>query len=247
MPEQGMIRQEIARLVSEAAQEARESGGLPSVALPEIEIERPQRPDHGDYASSLALRLARAAGAKPLDLAQEIARHIRPHEAVGDVSVAAPGFINFRLSEAWLARQVDEIRAAGDDFGVAAAGRRQDLPGRIRERQPDRAPARRQWALGRHGQHAGERAQRRRLPRAARVLCQRHADAGRDVRADALRPLPAAIRRARRNTSRWLPRRIRRRAGGGDTRPARRPLPRAARVRAGSAAGVPHDRHQQDA
>ena len=122
MPDQGMIRQEIARLVSEAAQKARESGGLPSVALPEIEIEHPQRPDHGDYASSLALRLARAAGAKPLDLAQEIARHIPPHDAVGDVSVAAPGFINFRLSEAWLARQVDEIRAAAADFGSLPLG-----------------------------------------------------------------------------------------------------------------------------
>lgn len=122
MPDQGMIRQEIARLVSEAAQEARESGALPSVALPEVEIERPQRPDHGDYACSIALRLARAAGAKPLDLAQEIARRIKPHEAVGEVSVAAPGFINLHLSEAWLSRQVDEIRAAGDDFGALSLG-----------------------------------------------------------------------------------------------------------------------------
>ncbi len=117
-----MIRQEIAGLVAEAAQEARESGALPSVALPDVEIERPQRPDHGDYASSLALRLARAAGAKPLDLADEIAKRIKPHDAVGDVSVAAPGFINFRLSESWLARQVDEIRSAADDFGSISLG-----------------------------------------------------------------------------------------------------------------------------
>jgi len=122
MPDRGMIRQEIARLVSEAAQEARESGDLPSMALPEIEIERPQQPDHGDYACSVALRLARAAGAKPLDLAQSIARHIKPHEAVGEVDVVAPGFINFHLSETWLSRQVDEIRAAGDDFGALSLG-----------------------------------------------------------------------------------------------------------------------------
>jgi arginyl-tRNA synthetase len=122
MPDQGMIRQEIARLVSEAAQEAREGGALPSVALPDVEIERPQRPDHGDYASSLALRLARAAGAKPLELADEIAKRIKPHEAVGDVTVAAPGFINFRLNESWLARQVDEIRSAADEFGSLSLG-----------------------------------------------------------------------------------------------------------------------------
>jgi arginyl-tRNA synthetase len=117
-----MIRHEIAALVQQAAEEARESGGLPSVALPDAEIERPQRPDHGDYASSLALRLARAAGARPLDLAQTIAEHIKPHEAVGDVTVASPGFINFRLSESWLARQVEEIRLAADDFGSISLG-----------------------------------------------------------------------------------------------------------------------------
>jgi arginyl-tRNA synthetase len=122
MAEPGMIRQEIERLVSEAAHEAREEGKLPAVALPEAEIERPQRPDHGDYASSVALRLARAAGAKPFELAQEIAGHIKPHEAIGDVSVAPPGFINFRLSGSWLARQVDEISAAGDSFGSLPLG-----------------------------------------------------------------------------------------------------------------------------
>ena len=57
-----IIRRDIARLVSEAAQEARERGDLPAVALPDMEVERPQRPEHGDYASSLPLRLARAAG-----------------------------------------------------------------------------------------------------------------------------------------------------------------------------------------
>jgi len=122
MPQQGMVREEIERLVSEAAHEARDEGKLPSVALPEVEIERPQRPDHGDYASSIALRLARVAGAKPLDLAQEISRHIKPHAAIGEVSVAAPGFINFRLSESWLAGQVDEIRAVGQSFGSLPLG-----------------------------------------------------------------------------------------------------------------------------
>ncbi len=122
MPDKGLVRNEIAALVYEAAQEARESGGLPSVALPDIEIERPLRPDHGDYASSLALRLARTAGARPLDLARAIAERIKPHDAVGDVTVAPPGFINFRLSESWLAHQVDEIRAAADDFGCLSLG-----------------------------------------------------------------------------------------------------------------------------
>ena len=117
-----MIREEIARLVADAAQAARDSGDLPSIALPEIEIERPQRPEHGDYACSLALRLARTVGARPLDLAQSIARNIKPHEAVGEVTVAAPGFINIRLREGWLARQVEVARSEGDRFGNLPLG-----------------------------------------------------------------------------------------------------------------------------
>ena len=62
-----MIRDEIARMVEEAVDRAKEAGDLPAVALPEIVIERPQRLEHGDYATSLPLRLARAAGAKPFE------------------------------------------------------------------------------------------------------------------------------------------------------------------------------------
>jgi arginyl-tRNA synthetase len=108
--------------VSAAAHEARDRGELPAVALPDVAIERPQRPEHGDYATSLALRLARSARANPLTLAEALVRRLPASEAVGEVSVAAPGFINFRLSEPWLARQVDAVLAAGDRFGDVDIG-----------------------------------------------------------------------------------------------------------------------------
>ena len=122
-----MIRDEIAQLVADAAQEAREQGDLPSVGLPDIEVEHPQRPEHGDYASSLALRLARTGRTKSLTLAESIARHIKAHEAVGEVSVAPPGFINFRLSDAWVSRQIETILAAGETFGNLSLGGGQHL------------------------------------------------------------------------------------------------------------------------
>jgi arginyl-tRNA synthetase len=105
-----------------AAHEARDRGELPAVALPDVAIERPQRPEHGDYATSLALRLARSARANPLTLAEALVRRLPASEAVGEVSVAPPGFINFRLSESWLARQVDAVLAAGDRFGDVDIG-----------------------------------------------------------------------------------------------------------------------------
>lgn len=117
-----MIRDEIASIVEQAVERAREAGDLPAVALPDVAIERPQRPEHGDYATSLPLRLARAARAKPVALGETLVRHMAPSEIVERVEVAPPGFVNFHLSEAWLARQTDLILEAGSDFANVPAG-----------------------------------------------------------------------------------------------------------------------------
>jgi arginyl-tRNA synthetase len=117
------VREEIARLVDEAARTAQAAGELPAVGLPEPAIERPARAEHGDYASSLPMRLARAARQPPLTIAETISRHIKPSSSIGEVSVAAPGFINFRLKDSWIASQVDEIVGAGAAFGAAEVGR----------------------------------------------------------------------------------------------------------------------------
>ncbi len=105
-----------------AAHEARDRGELPAVALPDPAIERPQRPEHGDYATSLAMRLARSARANPLTLAEALVQRLPASDAVAEVTVAPPGFVNFRLSESWLARQVDAVLAAGDRFGDVEIG-----------------------------------------------------------------------------------------------------------------------------
>ena len=117
-----MIKQEIEALITEAVSRAQEAGELPAVPVPEVAVERPQRPEHGDYASSLPLRLARAARMSPLDLAQAIARHIEVRETVAAVEVAPPGFINFRLSLVWLAAQVNVILRQGPAFGDVPLG-----------------------------------------------------------------------------------------------------------------------------
>mgnify|MGYP003854137369 CR=1 FL=1 len=111
--------------MQEAARRAMDAGALPHVSLPESTVERPQRPEHGDYASNIALRLARAAGTTPLALAEAIAARIPESDIVARVEVAPPGFINFRLSPAWLARQVEEVLRQGDAFARVDVGRGQ--------------------------------------------------------------------------------------------------------------------------
>jgi arginyl-tRNA synthetase len=117
-----LIRHEIARLVAEAAVRAQEAGDLPAIALPDVTVERPAHEEHGDYAVSLPLKLARAARNSPLAIAEAVAKHINPGDTLAEVSVAAPGFINFRLSDGWLARQVEEVLAQGTRFGDVPLG-----------------------------------------------------------------------------------------------------------------------------
>ncbi len=117
-----MIKHDLTELVAEAARRAREKGDLPAVALPEVGVEHPQRPEHGDYASSLPLRLARSARVDTLSLAQRIVRHLPPSVAVDRVAVAPPGFINFYLSDRWIAGQVEAILAEGERFGDVPLG-----------------------------------------------------------------------------------------------------------------------------
>ena len=112
-----MIKDEIAELLRQAADEAQRKNLLPPLAMPDILVERPQNPEHGDYASPLALKLARAARMNPLTIAQSLASLIQPPQGVEKIAVAPPGFINFSLSGDWLIRQVEEILAAGEEYG----------------------------------------------------------------------------------------------------------------------------------
>ena len=117
-----MIRDDLAAMIEAAAQAAVAAGELPGVVLPEIVIERPARPEHGDYATNLPLRLARAARANPLDIAKTLAARITLTGAISAAEPAAPGFINFRLSESWLAEQVEVITTAGATWGNVQLG-----------------------------------------------------------------------------------------------------------------------------
>jgi arginyl-tRNA synthetase len=112
-----MIKQRIIELLAAAASKAQESGKMPSVAVPEITIEHPQNPAHGDYATSLPLKLGRATGTSPLAIAEALVGLIPSAPEIASVTVAPPGFINFTLKDAWLAQQVEAILPAGSSYG----------------------------------------------------------------------------------------------------------------------------------
>jgi arginyl-tRNA synthetase len=82
-----------------------------------IPVERSNRPDLGDWSSSVALAAAKASGRKPRDLADEIVARLskEPPPYVAGVSVAGPGFVNFRLHDRWLHDVLTEVVEQGFD------------------------------------------------------------------------------------------------------------------------------------
>ncbi|MBN1161737.1 MAG: arginine--tRNA ligase [Dehalococcoidales bacterium] len=118
-----MLKQAIADLLTKAFKEAQKAGKLPAFTLPEIVIEHPQNPEHGDYSSSVALKLAKEARMKPLDIAKAIISFITRSPEIAKVDVAPPGFINFTLKKEWLAKQVNAILAEGNGYGNIPLGK----------------------------------------------------------------------------------------------------------------------------
>lgn len=103
--------------VQTAVGAAQSSGALPLFDMPEVLIEKPREATHGDYASPVALRLAKAARMAPLKIAEAIVAHLPSADYLAGATVAAPGFINFRLAAPFLQGQVAEILTAGLDYG----------------------------------------------------------------------------------------------------------------------------------
>lgn len=113
---------EIAAAVKAAISAAQVAGALPAFDIPEVLVERPRETVHGDYATAIALQLARPARMAPIKIAETIAGHLTLPGYIGETNAVAPGFINFRLSTAWLQSLPERILAAGNDFGQADLG-----------------------------------------------------------------------------------------------------------------------------
>jgi arginyl-tRNA synthetase len=87
-----------------------------------VVVERTRDAQHGDFASNVALRLAKQAGRKPRELAAAIVAALPPSELVARAEVAGAGFINFHLSAQAYARELARIHAQGGAYGESGLG-----------------------------------------------------------------------------------------------------------------------------
>ncbi len=117
------IRQLLRAAVEAALDEAVAAGSIsPGVpgTLPRVTIERPARPEHGDYATNAAMQLAPVARMAPMRIAEALVAALRLPDGMGSAEIAPPGFVNIRLAPGWVAGQVAEIRSAGPAYGRVA-------------------------------------------------------------------------------------------------------------------------------
>ncbi len=117
-----LVHQDLAAQVTAAIQRAQADGDLPAFDIPPIVIERPRDASKGDYATAVALQLARPARMAPLKIAEAIAAHMADPDYLDTTDVAPPGFINFRLALDWLQQTPERILAEGDTFGQVDVG-----------------------------------------------------------------------------------------------------------------------------
>jgi arginyl-tRNA synthetase len=116
-----MIREEIIKLIEKSIKELQREKALPLFAFPEIKIEYPERKDYGDYATNVAMVIAKQAKKNPIEVGELIKSKIKNQKLFDRIEVVKPGFINFFVSKEYLRKQIGEI--SKQKFGQLKIGK----------------------------------------------------------------------------------------------------------------------------
>jgi arginyl-tRNA synthetase len=109
---------DLAELLRSTAAAVLTEHGLDPAALPAaVTVERPRNPEHGDYATNLALQVGKKAGANPREFAGWLATALTDADGIAAAEVAGPGFVNLRIETAAQGVIIADIAAAGAEYG----------------------------------------------------------------------------------------------------------------------------------
>ena len=113
-----MTPADLAELLRSTAAAVLTEHGLDPAALPAaVTVERPRNPEHGDYATNLALQVGKKAGANPREFAGWLATALTDADGIAAAEVAGPGFVNLRIETAAQGVIIADIAAAGAEYG----------------------------------------------------------------------------------------------------------------------------------
>ncbi len=117
-----MTPADLAELLKIAAAAVLAEHDLDTVALPAtVTVERPRNPEHGDYATNLALQLGKKVGVNPRELGGWLAAALADAEGIASAEVAGPGFVNLRLEASAQGVIIDNVIDAGRNYGHSEA------------------------------------------------------------------------------------------------------------------------------
>ena len=113
-----MTPADLAELLQRTAAAVLSERGLDPAALPAaVTVERPRNPEHGDYATNLALQVGKKAGANPREFASWLATALAAADGIVSAEVAGPGFVNLRIAAAAQGAIVVNVLSAGRSYG----------------------------------------------------------------------------------------------------------------------------------
>ncbi|MGE8360791.1 arginine--tRNA ligase [Pseudomonas sp.] len=118
------MKDSIRHLIQQALSRLTTDGVLPEGLSPAIQVENTKDKTHGDFASNIAMMLAKPAGMKPRDLAEKLIAALPADDSIAKVEIAGPGFLNFFQNSDALAQRL-EAALADDHLGVRKAGAKQ--------------------------------------------------------------------------------------------------------------------------
>lgn len=111
------IRESLEAVLYQALRSAVETGALPLEEVPQPTLERPREEGHGDWACTIAMRLAKAAHMNPRQIAQILVDNLPENDVIDSVEIAGPGFINLTLANAVFQNVISEVRQQGANYG----------------------------------------------------------------------------------------------------------------------------------
>ena len=117
----------VSRDLLKAFDSAMEKGDLPRTNISDAAIERPQNTDHGDFATSLPLKLASDMKMSPMVIAEILSRHLPKESIISASQVAPPGFLNLTLDPKWLFSQIHLIRNSKTSYGNLNLSKRKKI------------------------------------------------------------------------------------------------------------------------
>ncbi len=120
-----MVKEKIVKLIENSIKSLQKKKRLPEFKISDILIEHPEQKTHGDYATNVALEIAKIAKKNPIEIAGLIESGIQKQksELFEKIEVVKPGFINFFLSREYLQEQVDKILKEKEKFGQLDVGK----------------------------------------------------------------------------------------------------------------------------